>query len=366
MPPMFGNWKTLLISTALGGAFLLGSGSAVWAADEGLQVQMLKQMFRLPHPEWSGILRENSSLLDQSFFQRLDERIRWSADNNQIDDAIRFSMVGDFACDAVGRMGGYRLALILSFQKGGNDDLARTLIDNVMLSHPDFAEVRYLRAAYRRSDGDWAGALDDYQFLVGKGFKPDECYYFIGAINLGLNKEKEAYDAFKMSKLPIAQVEIDKLKYVDSSTPFSGIAPLNPQPITGDPKLFAEYLKQAEIAEKAGKLSEAENNYSKAAAANPRASAPYLYLGALRYRLGKVSLGIEDLRRGLTLDPKNVEGWRFLGCSFERRFDTSQSAADLNDAKMSYKRALENKPGDPVSEMSLQRLESKKPKAPAQ
>lgn len=350
----------LASATVLLGLTCLAPGPAL-AADEGLQVQMLKQMFRLPHPDWPGVLRENSSLLDSSFFERLDKRVRWSADNNQIDDAIRFAMVGDFAADAVGRVGGYRLALILGFQKGGNDDLARSLIDNVMLTHPDFKEVRYLRAAYRRTDGDWAGALDDYNQLVSKGFKLDECYYFIGAIQLGLNKEKEAFDAFTRSALPQAKAELEKLKYVANDTPFSGIAPVGSNNPQGDPKMFAQYFKQAEVAEKAGKLGEAENYYVRATSANPNEPQPFIQFGGLLYRLGKVNQALQALHRGLSLNPKSGEGWRFVAVCFERRYDQERRAADHAEATKAYKKLLEQQPGDPVAEMGLARLAAKKP-----
>jgi len=364
---MLSRWKSTLAIAALGfGLILAGPASGV---DEGLQVQMLKNVFNQPPSEWPGILRENSGLIDQTFFERVDARIRWSAENNQVDDALRFAMVGDFACDAVNRQGGYRLGLVVAFQKSGNDDMARSLIDNIMLTHPNSAEARYLRAAYRRADLDFAGAVEDYENLFNRGFHKDDCAYYLGTIYLALDKQSQAEKWFDQGLAVNAQhpgclTEKEKLKQVarPGGGGFEEIPVWGTNPVAVDPAKHADYFRKAEDLMRKGKLALAEQEYKNACAAD-RSQAPYwIYLGALEYRLGKLDMATQVLRRGVSLNPKSVEGWRFLGCSFERLFDTLQTNDNLEAARASYKKALELVPGDPVSSMGLERLASKKPK----
>lgn len=51
----------------------------------------------------------------------------------------------------------------------GQTDRAITTLDSVLLSHPDFAEARYNRAAYRARSGDLLGAGQDLQRALASG-----------------------------------------------------------------------------------------------------------------------------------------------------------------------------------------------------
>lgn len=84
-------------------AALVLIGSVTLApADEGEQVRMLKLMFAQPEVRWQQVLTENKSLLDPEFFQRVEQRIRWSLAQSQVMDAIRFAQVGDLALGVLG------------------------------------------------------------------------------------------------------------------------------------------------------------------------------------------------------------------------------------------------------------------------
>jgi tetratricopeptide (TPR) repeat protein len=366
---MLSRWKTPIVFAALGcGLFLSGPALGV---DEGQQIQMLKQMFSQPQPEWLGILRENSGLLDQSFFERVDARIRWSADNNQIDDAIRFAMVGDFACDAAGRVGGYRLGLVVAFQKAGNDEMAQILIDNILLTHPNSTEARFLRAAYRRAALDLQGAIDDYEFVIGMNYRTADCCYYVGQTFLALDKQPQAKSWFQRGlaadpKHVGCSVELEKMSALAAPGPndgFSEIPISNPVVRNVDPKQHAQYFSKAEAAARAGRLGEAENYYKDACAADPKQAPYWIYLGALHYKLGRPDMAAEEIRRGLGVNPKSAEGWRYLGCCYERVFDKTLAPGDLQNAKTSYQKVVELMPGDPIARMALERLSLKKPKS---
>lgn len=90
--------------------FLLLAALPAHAADEAEQARMLKELFRRPFPEWREVMQQNRSLLDDSFFERVEKRIRWSRDHGQVDDAVRFGIVGDLAAGVVGRPPRFREA----------------------------------------------------------------------------------------------------------------------------------------------------------------------------------------------------------------------------------------------------------------
>ena len=60
-----------------------------------------------------------------------------------------------------------------------------------------------------------------------------------------------------------------------------------------------------------------------------------------------------------------MDGWRFLGCCYERQFDRDHSAADLGFARTAFEKVLELRPGEAVARMALERLAVKgKPAGP--
>ncbi|MBX3166264.1 MAG: tetratricopeptide repeat protein [Candidatus Eremiobacteraeota bacterium] len=368
------HWKKPVLYAALGCSLLISLPAL--AVDEGLQVQMLKQMFRLDQAQWPQTLKDNAGLIDDSFFERIDQRIRWSATNNQVEDAIRFAMVGDFACDAIGRQGGYRLGLIEAFTKAGNSELAQGLVDNILITDPNNQPAHFLRAGFRRDAMDTGGALEDYQWCIDKNYQVAASYYFMAAIYVVMDKQAEARRLIEkcLSVDPHfdgAEGMLAKLmpQTVDPAIPniFNDIPlPENTQPVVQrkvDPKMHDQYFAKAEAAFRAGKFKEAEDSYVDAINADRNHPDDWIFLAALHYRLGKFDLGLRELRAGITLDPKRVDAWRYVGCCYERMFDRSQSANELKFAKQAYQKALELQPGDPVATMGLERLATKKPKA---
>jgi tetratricopeptide (TPR) repeat protein len=370
---MWFQWKKPILCAALGASLLAAMPAR--AADEGLQVQMLKQMFHQQESEWPQILKDSAGLIDDTFFERIDQRIRWSATNGQVADAIRFSLVGDLACDAIGREGGYRLGLVQAFQKSGNDELARSMVDNILITHPNHLVAHFLRAGYRREAMDAGGALEDYQWCIEHGVQPAASHYYIAAIYVVMDKPSEARASVEKC-LAIDPNFAGARELKDRLQPqlvgpeagpglFNDI-PLAEGPVVPqrkvDPKFHDQYFGKAEDSLRAGKLKDAEESYIDAINASAKHADDWIFLGALHYRLGKPDLGARELVEGLKLDPKRVDAWRYAGCCYERIFDRTQSANDLKWAKQAYQKALELRPGDPVSTMGLERLASKKPK----
>lgn len=113
------DWKLLLVAGAL-----LASAPA-FGATEDSQKLLLKQVFRAEQDEWPAVLVDHRDQLDDAFFERVMARILWSVENNQVDDAIRFALVGDMASQTMGRPGQYRATLVEAFEKAGNIEAAR-------------------------------------------------------------------------------------------------------------------------------------------------------------------------------------------------------------------------------------------------
>lgn len=360
--------KLPLVLAALGWGLLLTAPAL--AVEEGAQAQMLKQMFQLPATDWPGFLNENAGLLDQSFFERIDARIRWSADSNQVEDAVRFAQVGDLACDAAGRLGGYRLGLVVALQKAGNDVTARGVLEHIMQTHPNSAEARFLRAAYRRLDLDWAGALDDYQRVINQNFRTADCHYYSGLCHNALEKPRDALAAFRRAAAlgnELAPAEVERLQktVIAADVPFSDVAP----PVTVDRKVdpakHAVYFRTAEEANRAGRLATALQNYEDACKADRTQAYYWICLGACRYKSGQPEQAATEIRQGLNLNGKSVEGWRYLACCYERIYDKTLAPLDLGNARHSYEQVLKLMPGDAVARMGLERLAAKKPKTAA-
>lgn len=371
---MLCHWKKVILGTVLSCSLL--AATPVLAVDEGLQVQMLKQMFSQQQSEWPQILKENSGLIDDSFFERIDQRIRWSATNGQVEDAIRFSLVGDLACSAIGREGGYRLGLIEAFRKAGNDELARSLVDNILITHPDNKQAHFYRAGYRRDAMDAGGALEDYQWCIDHGFEAAASYYYIAAVYVVMDRSAEARAAVEKClaidpkfqgaqelALRLSPKSVDPgVKGIFNDIPLPdnavGMAPARKV----EAKYHDQYFGKAEDALRAGKLREAEDSYIDAINANGSHADDWIYLGALHYRMGKIDLALREVVQGLRIDSKRVDAWRYAASCYERTFDRTQSENDLKWAKQAYQKALDLQPGDPVSVMGLERLNLKKPK----
>lgn len=336
-----------------------------WAAEEGQQVELIREVLRHPQIEWSTLFEAQASLLDASFFQRIDQRIRWSAENNQVDDAIRFSMLADAAYQAIGRSGEYRMALCQFFRKSGNDELARQLLENVLLTEPGNCQARWSRAAYRLSERDTAGALADYDFLLAEGYQVAACHFQKAQVFLLMEREREARAELQASlaadpSFEAAHLALEKMQPAVTPGLFQQIPPLVDRVHAGpDPGVVA--FERAEADFGAGRWQQAEANYLLALKHRPGQGKFWVQLGVLHYRLGDPARAAQEILKGLDISSDSADAWTYLGCCYERLYDREGKAAQLQAATQSFERVLQFRPQDPLALMALERLHSKKP-----
>lgn len=81
----------------------LGCAAFPVGADQAEQVRVLKLIFAEPEDRWEGLLVENRPILDPEFFERVEQRIRWSQEHCHAADAWRFAVVGDLALKVLGK-----------------------------------------------------------------------------------------------------------------------------------------------------------------------------------------------------------------------------------------------------------------------
>ena len=112
------KWFKAVISLTLC-LLTMGLAQPCRAAEESMQALMLRKLFATPLDGWRKVLEDNKNILDTSFFQRVEARIRWSIDNGQFDDALRFALAGDTAGAVVKRKTDYRIQMSQLFRHRG-------------------------------------------------------------------------------------------------------------------------------------------------------------------------------------------------------------------------------------------------------
>ncbi len=208
--------KRWLVGSLVALSMVASLAGPALAADEALQMQLVKQLIRFPQNEWPKILEDSRQLLDASFFERCDARIRWGIDNNQIEDAVRFSMIADAAMRANGQNGKYRMSLVYAFLKSGNDSMADQILANIMLTDPADQEAQFLSTGILRARNQFYDAYLGYKKLSDAGYRADECVYQMAIISSILDQgeraEKELQQALAINPNHAgAKAALDKL-----------------------------------------------------------------------------------------------------------------------------------------------------------
>ncbi|CAM9857314.1 unnamed protein product [Phaeothamnion confervicola] len=344
------------------------------AADETAQIQLLKQAFRMMQPEWPALMNENKNLLDQSFFERCDARIRWGIENNQIDDAIRFSTVADTAMKVTGQKGTvYRMTLVYAFLKANNAIMAKDLLINVMLTDPEEHEAEFMYGSILKGDGSTVDAYNIYKKLAGMNYRKSDCLYQMGFIDLQIDRPEQGLKELKESaeidpngpaKALIAEYERTMPKLAPAGTPFQGMPlPTSAKGPEVSPRDVAEakvYFDEGEASFKAGDMTKAKTGYLRAIQKNPAMAKAYSSLGAVLYREGDLNEAISKLSSASQLDSKDKETLRCLGYCFERRFDTKGDRLDLDKAIAYFQQVAKASPLDPQSKTEVDRVMNKK------
>ena len=365
------TWITaLLITGCLAGFGLMPAG----AADETAQIQLLKQTFRMTQPEWTSLLNENKNLLDQTFFERCDARIRWGIENNQIDDAIRFSTVADTAMKVNGQAGTvYRMTLVYAFLKANNSIMSKDILINVMLTDPDYHEAEFMYGSILKGDGSTVEAYNIYKKLAGLNYRKSDCLYHMGFIDLQIDRTEQGLKELKESmdldpngpaKALVLEFERTQPRLAPSGTPFQGL----PLPTSSKgPEVSAQgvaeanvYFNEGEASFKAGDVTKAKAGYLRAIQKNPGFTKAYAYLGAMLYRQGDINDAIVKLSTAYQLDGQDKETQRFLAYCYERRFDTKGNRQDLDLAQALYQKLAKASPMDAQCKAEVDRVNGKK------
>lgn len=368
---MFDQRKTFKRTGALAllmALALLCSSLPARAADETAQVMMLKQLFGSDQSDWKEILARHSGLLDQTFFERCEARIRWGIENNHFEDSIRFAIVADLAAMAVKRPDMYRFDLAVMFVKAGNPENALDLLENILISNPNHMQALFMKASIFHDSQRYAEAYDYYQEVLRGGYNLAECYYRMALIDFLLGRDNEGKKnlANGLAKEPQHQglLALDaKVKQLENNMriapgetiqtmPTSQLSPEDQQKAAG---LFQEAEKQAA----AGNESTAEACYIDVLKIDRRHKEARKYLGALYYRQAKLEKAAEQFSQVAQLDKGDVENFHFLGMTYERLFDTKGGANYLTAAIDAYQKAAELDPANPMVQSELARAQAK-------
>ncbi|MGE0489418.1 MAG: tetratricopeptide repeat protein [Vulcanimicrobiota bacterium] len=334
-------------------------------ADEQGQVEMLKEVFKAPIPQWKEIMGRHRGQLDNSFFDKVERRIRWAIDNNHIDDAFRFAILGDLARDVVGKEGSYRLDLAWAFFKAGNFQMTQELVDNILITHPDTVAALYLKGRLQEQAKQLFEAHQTYGIVARRNYEKPDCLYRMAAISFIIGEDKrgveEAKEAIKAGST-LAQKLLDEY---DKSMSGSIAPPDRPGPNNNTANTATSssdvnaLIQEAELQIAANKFNAAEAMLRKAIQSDARSLAAHVSIGALFYRMGDTDSAIEYLDRATQLDGGSLEAWRYLGNSYERRFDVKADKADLDKAKAAYLKASALAPADPLVQIEVARIKSK-------
>lgn len=366
--------RRLLACTTL---FLLLGGYAC-AASATTAIEMLRDMFREPVTEWRHTLEESKSLLTPDFFANVERRIRWGIENNHVDDAIRFAMVGDFGSEVKGRPANFRIDLAELFYQANNDMMAGQLVDNILVTSPKSPVVRrakYLRAKLLERQQSWYAARETYLEVAKEGYEAADCYFKAGWISEQAENEREALDEYQKAKelgnveagvayerlkaklggpwAPDVLPPVENRPGIDTTT---GVAATNQN---SGPDLAA-YLVAAKTAVQSGNLPEAKSNYEGALKKDPGSAEAVRGMAALLYRMGTLEDARAFLDNALTKFPNDPDLWRYRANTYERLYDRKKQPADLDAAIKDYQKALQLAPNHPFLAGEYERAKAKK------
>ncbi len=128
------------------------------------QVEMLRELFRLPIGTWKEHLAANQRLLTDDFLNQVERRIRWGLENKHFDDASRFATVGDLTLELRGRRPVFQTEL-RPLHSGTDLPIGRypTLLKDASLVRFTKEEKKFLRNLLESCLTDWPDALENQQ-----------------------------------------------------------------------------------------------------------------------------------------------------------------------------------------------------------
>lgn len=372
-------------------ALVLGVLLWVPAQAATTSVEMLRNLFQLPITEWKQQLKANSRLLTDEFFSNIDKRVRWGIENNHVDDAFRFAMVGDFAAEAVNRPANYRIDLADLFFKAENDLLTGQIVDNIIITSPGTPQAmnaQLLRARLKEKGKDLFGAYQDYAALTKLGFKLDESWYRCGLISEFIGevaRAKEEYTkAIAAGNRQEAQQHLDRILAQESGSwdqipalpnapndrtkvQTDGVATTSPttatsttsssSSVSSKAENVAQLLSKARLQAANGQLVDAAESYS--AIFDPSDAEQGRDFAAVYYRMGALDKAQAIYEQALHTHPNDVDLLRGRANTLERLYDRTGQRNALSSAVADYKRASELAPNHPLLSWELKRAQSK-------
>ncbi|MEW6281683.1 MAG: CDC27 family protein [Candidatus Eremiobacterota bacterium] len=344
------KFKATFLSALVLAWGLLGPAPAR-AADETAQVLMLRELFRTEQTQWMSTLEKHRGLLDASFFERCEARIRWALDNFHVEDAFRFAIVADFAAKLTGRPAMYRLELAEAAYKAGNVQLFDDIIQNVLVTDPGNLGALFLKCTSLMDKRQFAPAYETLRDLEAKNFNLPKVCYLMALIEISMGETQKAIEHLKKSGLPEALALLEKIQQQKDDLRFVPTSAGNPEA----EKLFAEAERYLAM----GDLMTAESLYTKTLQIDPKHKNAGKYLGAVFYRQRELAKAVDLLAQVVRLDSQDPEAWHFLGNALERTFDTSGDAASLQNAIKAYQEAARLEPNNAIIQGELLRAQSK-------
>ena len=352
---------------------LLLSVLVAQAQAAGTTVEMLREMFRKPVPEWREVLKSSRPLLDQQFFTNVERRIRWGIENNHIDDAFRFAMVGDFASEVKNKPGNFRIDLAELFYNAGNEPMTLQIADNIIITSPDTPAARraeFLKAGLMERRGDLFEAHAAYAELARKGFKPDICWHKAGLISMLIQQETRGLEELRKAKeagnIP-AGIDLQRFEQQLSGGVFENLPPVqnsstgatNEGIVTKGPDA-GKLLSEAKSAVLAGNLEVGRAKYQEAYKQDKTNPEILRGFGAVLYRLGALGEAKAFLDQAIQADRNDPELYRFRANVMERMYDREKNKADLDAAIADYQKAMKLAPNHQFLPTELERAQSKK------
>ena len=366
------KWFKAVISLALC-LLTVGLAQPCRAAEESMQALMLRKLFATPLDGWRKVLEDNKNILDTSFFQRVEARIRWSIDNGQVDDALRFALAGDTAGAVVKRKTDYRIQMSQLFRHRGNLTLAADIISNVLITEPENNEAKFYQASLMHDNGHLIEAYPIYEELYKKNIHKAECAYRMGLIDIQkqeiLDARKHLQEAVKLDpKHDLARIELAKVdKFIDNASfaPPSSASKSDkdsalPLSLPGEKNINIENLMaDASFAMSSNEMDKAADIYGQVIAKDPKYVKAYVNLGAIYFQQGEFDQALRNFTVANKLSPNDFSITRYIGYCYEGLYDANGNPGDLAKAGEFYKQSGTLNPGNELIQFDMHRITAK-------
>ncbi len=364
------SWSKIIVSFVIC-LLLAGIANPVSAAEESLQALMLRKMFASPTDQWQKVLKDNRQLLDTSFFERVEARMRWSIDNGQIDDALRFAYAGDLAGEVVKRKTDYRLQMAQLFRHRGNMVLAADIVSNILITDPHDNEAKFYKASLMHDGGKLLEAYPIYEELYRDGVHKAECAYRMALVDIQkqdiLLAKKRLEDAIKIDpQHDMARIELAKLDKFISSASFAppttskaATIPVDTNDTWND-KRITTLMDDASFALASNEPNKAIDLYNQVIALDPTMAKAYVNVGAIYFQQGEFEMAMRNFILANKYSPNSFEITRYMGFCCEGMYDQNGDKRDLARASDYYAQSNSLNPNNDLIKFDLNRIEAKK------